>query len=138
MDTSKDYYNSVMRQFKTYGHGRTLEQFCRDEAVDYNWLIKAKDQYGEPETVRVSKPGRRTKTKAPDLIQLHYEDDTKEPAPEAVEDVKPEVKEPNQDCKTWRIACLKLVTPGGEEIEISASGTSAVSELLATLTGSHV
>ena len=29
MDTSKNYYDSVMRDFQTYGRGRTLEQYCR-------------------------------------------------------------------------------------------------------------
>ena len=38
MDTSKNYYDSVMRDFQTYGRGRTLEQDYRDEAVDCKLL----------------------------------------------------------------------------------------------------
>lgn len=40
METSKDYFESVIRDFKTYGRGRTLEQNCRDEAVDDNKCMK--------------------------------------------------------------------------------------------------
>lgn len=43
MDTSQKYFESLMSDFKSYGRGRSLEQFCRDEAVDFkrlvNWLM---------------------------------------------------------------------------------------------------
>ena len=29
MDTSKNYYETVMRDFTMYARGRTLEQYCR-------------------------------------------------------------------------------------------------------------
>ena len=60
MDTSKDYYESVMRAFQTYGRGRTLEQYCRDEAVDFKWLQKARDLYGAVENANPPKPAKRT------------------------------------------------------------------------------
>ncbi len=35
MDTSKDYYESFMHDFRMYGRRRTPEQFCRDEGADF-------------------------------------------------------------------------------------------------------
>lgn len=78
MDTSKDYYESVMRDFQTYGRGRTLEQYCRDEAVDFRWIEKAISKYGIPEKTKVVKTQKRTKSKSPDMIQLHFEQESED------------------------------------------------------------
>lgn len=131
-----------MLQFKTYGRGRSLEQFCRDEAVDYNWLCKAKDLYGTLKNDPASKSGRRTKSKSQDLIRLHYENDVTE-----TDEVKNQDTESDGDAKTeapepvtagiWQVAALRLITPSGMEMEIKASDTSAVMELLATLAAGH-
>lgn len=68
MDTSKDYYESVMRDFKTYVRGRIPEQYCRDEAVDYKQIEKAKEMYGAPAKGKGVKPERKTKSKTTDII----------------------------------------------------------------------
>lgn len=77
METSKNYYESVMRDFGMYARGRSLEQYCRDEAVDIKWLTKAKEQYGVPEEDRKPRQKRRaavrTADKTPEMIRLHYD-----------------------------------------------------------------
>ena len=137
MDTSKDYYESVMRDFQMYGRGRTLEQYCRDEAVDYRWIEKAMSQYGVPEKTKAMKTQRKTKSKSPDMIQLHFEPEPENPTfPASAEDTAtPELgTEVSDNGKGWRVASLKVITPAGHEIEILTSNPSAVSELLMKLT----
>ena len=62
----------MMRDFQTYGRGRTLEQYRRDEAGDYKWLTKAQSQYGTPEKTTKAKVARRNNTKTPNRIRLHF------------------------------------------------------------------
>ena len=45
MDTSKKYYEDKLRDFNKYRRGRTLAQFCKDEGIDYDWMLKAKRKY---------------------------------------------------------------------------------------------
>lgn len=139
MDTSKDYYESVMRDFAMYGRGRSLEQFCIDQAVNYRWLVKAQSQYGIPEK-NTTKTARRNKTKTPDMIQLHFEPEDRTDNAEAE---KPDVDTPANPEQTvtqdaikgsWSIMSLMVMTPSGYEIEIRTDKPSAVSELLAKLT----
>ena len=40
MDTSKNYYDSVMRDFQTYGRGCTLEQHYRDETCEDETAVR--------------------------------------------------------------------------------------------------
>ena len=138
MDTSKDYYESVMRNFQTYGRGRSLEQFCRDEGADYKWIEKSKDQYGTPSKTRTTKVVRKTPQKSPDMIQLHFEPDQTEPPAEHQSIPLTDADAP-RDTETapkpqWKVASLRMTTPEGHEIEIKTSDPSAVSELLAKLT----
>lgn len=137
MDTSKDYYEAVMRDFKLYARGRSLEQYCRDEAVDYQWLTKAKAIYGEPEATPKKKSSSKPKSKQPDMIKLHFEED--EPQDSSVgtpnENLISRTPEPSVDTENeqWSVASLKITTPSGDEIEIRSTKTSAVSQLLAKL-----
>ena len=62
IDTSKTCYESVMRDFQTYGRG-----------ADYRWIEKSKELYGVPAKGKSVKSGKKTVTKAPDMIQLHFE-----------------------------------------------------------------
>lgn len=130
-----------MRDFKTYGRGRTLEQYCRDEAVDYKWIEKAKEQYGSVEKTKSAKPVRKARSKSPDMIQLHFDPDPEESsAPEQTKTIEKE-DTPSAGNETpvqeWRVVSLRLMTPQGHEIDITTSTPSAVCELLATLTGNH-
>lgn len=134
-NTSKNYYEAVMRDYKAYARGRSLEQYCRDEAVDYHWLSKVQKEYGVPEDKPQMKKTRKTKTESADLIRLHFEDAGQE-SPDiqgstigekrsAMEEKEPE---------PWRVESFKVISPSGEGIEIRTSSISAVSELLAKLT----
>lgn len=80
MDTSKDYYKSVMRDFKTYDRGRTLWQYCRDEAVDYKLIENAKEMYEVPAKGKGVKPERKAKSKSTDIIRLHFEPEPESPS----------------------------------------------------------
>ena len=135
MDTSKNYYDSVMRDFQTYGRGRTLEQYCGDEAVDYKWLIKAQSQYGTPEKTTKAKAARRNNTKTPDMIQLHFEAEPSETTSENTSEtvITASVAQAPEAKSEWSVSSLKIITPQGHEIEIRTSNLSAVSELLSTL-----
>ena len=138
MDTSKTYYESVMRDFQTYGRGRSLEEYCRDEGADYRWIEKAKELYGVPTKGKSVKSGKRTVTKAPDMIQLHFE---AEPGETPVVDIdssasskQESVADDSSPAIGWRVLSLRLKTPAGYEIEVRTSNVSAVSELLTKLT----
>ena len=79
MDTSKNYYESVMRDLQTYGQGRTLEHYCRDEGADYKWIEKAKEPYGLPAKGKAAKAGKKSSSKSPDMIRLHFEPEPSAP-----------------------------------------------------------
>lgn len=38
METSKAYFDDILRRFDVEQRGRTLFQFCRDEGIDYKSL----------------------------------------------------------------------------------------------------
>lgn len=135
-NTSKNYYESVMRDYKAYARGRSLEQYCRDEAVEYNWILKAQKQYGDiPEEKPRKKATRKSKTESTDLIRLHFEEDKPEEDNLTVTSDKetPMVAE-EEKTVPWKVESLKVISPSGGEIEIRTSNLSAVSELLAKLT----
>ena len=134
MDTSKDYYESVMRDFQTYGRGRTLEQYCRDEAVDYKWIEKARDLYGPPSKTKTSKTEKKGRSKPNDMIQLHFESEPTEAQAAPTPETSPAEEAPASAKSQWRVASLKVTTPLGHEIEIMTSNPSAVTELLSKLT----
>lgn len=146
METSKNYYESVMRDFGMYARGRSLEQYCRDEAVDFKWLTKAMEQYGVPEEDRKPRQKRRaavrTADKTPEMIRLHYDPEAEIAATPATRcgtavdadtptddgDTLSNVQEPK-----WSVLSLVIKSPSGNEIELRASKISAVSELLLKL-----
>ena len=37
---SKEYFEKIMQDYNQNGKGRSLRKYCKDEAVDYNWLIE--------------------------------------------------------------------------------------------------
>ncbi len=142
MDTSKNYYETVMRDFAMYARGHSLEQYCRDEAVDYKWLQKAQKQYGIPEKSKSTRTIKRSKEKTPDetpeMIQLHFDpEDKADNITENVAEVlqpEPEVPVIQANTGKWSVTSLKVMTPSGHEIEIRTDKPSAVSELLVKLT----
>ena len=42
---SKEYFEKVMQDFNQHRNGRSLRKYCRDEAIDYDWVIKFKKTY---------------------------------------------------------------------------------------------
>ena len=36
---SKEYFEKVMQDYNQNRKGRSLRKYCKDEAVDYDWLI---------------------------------------------------------------------------------------------------
>ena len=42
---SKEYFEKVMQDYNQNWKGRSLRKYCKDEAVDYDWLIQYKKNY---------------------------------------------------------------------------------------------
>lgn len=42
---SKEYFEKVMQDYNQNRKGRSLRKYCKDEAVDYDWLIQYKKYY---------------------------------------------------------------------------------------------
>ena len=41
----KEYFEKVMQDYNLNRKGRSLGKYCKDEAVDYDWLIQFKKNY---------------------------------------------------------------------------------------------
>ena len=39
---SKEYFEKVMQDYNQHRNGRSLRKYCKDEAIDYDWVIKFK------------------------------------------------------------------------------------------------
>jgi len=83
-----------------------LTKYCKDEAVDYNWLMEFKKTYS------ASKP--LTQQQVNPFVSLSLEEET-----------------PKQ--LTWEVKTLQLQSPDGDSIEIKSNNLFAVSELLRKL-----
>ena len=42
---SKEYFEKMMQDYNQNRKGRSLRKYCKDEAVDYDWLIQYKKNY---------------------------------------------------------------------------------------------
>ena len=42
---SKEYFEKVMQDYNQNRKGRSLRKYCKDEAVDYDWLILYKKYF---------------------------------------------------------------------------------------------
>lgn len=51
---SKEYFEKVMQDYNQNRKGRSLRKYCKDEAVDYDWLIQYKKNYRLQEKHRES------------------------------------------------------------------------------------
>lgn len=127
MDTSKKYYEDKIRDFNRYRRGRTLAQFCKDEGVDYDWMLKSKRKYSG----RAQQPKMEETTEKedilPSLIELHYEDD-----------IEPQAEEMSQRMAGgWRVGTVILTDPEGNEITITCGSAAALGSLLTKLSECH-
>ena len=103
---TREYFEKVMQDYNQNGKGRSLRKYCKDEAVDYNWLMEFKKTYS------ASKP--QTQQPVQSFISLSLEEET-----------------PRQ--MTWEVKMLQLQSPDGDSIEIKSNNLYAVSELLRKL-----
>jgi hypothetical protein len=103
---TREYFEKVMQDYNQNGKGRSLRKYCKDEAVDYNWLMEFKKTYS------ASKP--QTQQPVQSFISLSLEEET-----------------PRQ--MTWEVKMLQLQSPEGDSIEIKSNNLYAVSELLRKL-----
>lgn len=127
MDTSKKYYEDKLRDFNKYRRGRTLSQFCKDEGIDYDWMLKAKRKYSG--RTQQPKPEETIEEDSilPSLIELHYEDDSE---PQAEEGTQPM-------SRGWKVGTVMLTDPEGNEITINCVSAAALGSLLTKLAGCH-
>ncbi|MBD5260313.1 MAG: hypothetical protein HDS46_05985 [Bacteroides sp.] len=72
MDTSKKYNEDKIRDFNKYRRRRTLAQFCKDDGVDYDWMLKTNRKYsGRAQQASLEEAGQE-EYNLPSLIALHY------------------------------------------------------------------
>ncbi len=103
---TREYFEKIMQDYNQYGNGRSLRKYCKDEAVDYNWLMEFKKTYS------ASKPQRVLPSQS--FISLSLEEES----PKQV---------------SWEVKVLQLQSPDGDSIEIRSNNLYAVSELLRKL-----
>lgn len=127
MDTSKKYYEDKIRDFNRYRRGRTLAQFCKDEGIDYDWMLKAKRKYSGRAQQASPEETTEEESSLPSLIELHYDDDGESHL--------------NEECHLsaggWRVGMVILTDPEGNEITISCGSAAALGSLLTKLAGCH-
>lgn len=131
MDTSRKYYEDKIRDFNRYRRGRTLAQFCRDEGIDYNWMLKAKRKYSGCIQQAQAENSTDEADSLPSLIELHFEDDSEHQSTDQSSD------ETRPRESGWRVGPVILTDPEGNEITISCGNAAALGSLLTKLSGCH-
>ena len=91
-----------MQDYNQHRNGRSLRKYCREEGVDYDWLLEYKKNYPLRKT--------ETDTEAPGFISLSLEEKT-----------VPSV---------WQVAQLVLSSPTGDMVEIKSNNLLVAAELL--------
>lgn len=131
MDTSRKYYEDKIRDFNRYRRGRTLAQFCRDEGIDYNWMLKAKRKYsGQAQQIQPEEASDEADS-LPSLIELHFEDDSElQSKGRSSDETRPMEN-------GWKVGPLILTDPDGNEITISCGSAAALGSLLTKLSECH-
>ena len=99
---TKEYFEKVMQDFNQYRNGRSLKRYCRDEGIDYDWLIEYKKNY----------PPRKEEPviEHSNFISLTLE-----------EKVMPQ---------GWQVSQLTITSPSGDVIEIKSNNLLVAAELL--------
>lgn len=99
---TKEYFEKVMQDYNQHRSGRSLRKYCKEEGVDYDWLIEYKKNY--PPCKTEAAPA------APGFISLSLEEKT-----------VPSV---------WQVAQLVLSSPTGDMVEIKSNNLLVAAELL--------
>ena len=97
-----------MQDYNQNRDGRSLRKYCKDEGIDYDWLVKYKKSY----------PGNvpsQSSSEVQSFIPLVIEEEKEQPKP------------------LWKVSHLRLESPGGCFIEINSNNLSAVTSLLLSL-----
>ncbi len=110
METTKDYYEKIMQDYKLNGKGRSLSKYCREEGIDYQWLLKYKVKY--PHDIKNDESQEPSQPQS--FIALNLEEQVKQ-------------------LPTWNVAHLVLESPSGDKIEINSNNLQAVSDLLSKM-----
>lgn len=103
---TREYFEKVMQDYNQAGNGRSLRKYCKDEAVDYKWLLEYKKTYS---SIKPQPP-----QSSQSFISLSME-----------------AEKPKQ--QSWEVKLLQLQSPTGDSIEIKSNNLYAVSELLRKL-----
>ena len=90
---TKEYFEKVMQDYNQHRKGRSLRKYCKEEGVDYGWLIEYKKNY-PPRKEEIS-------TEAPGFISLSLEE-------KAIP-------------TGWQVSQLVLSDPNGNMIEIKSN-----------------
>ena len=102
---SKEYFEKIMQDYNQHRKGRSLRKYCKDEAVDYDWLIEFKKNYP---------PVSPKQTSSSQDVFL----------PVSLQE------EPPFTPLTWEVDSLVLKSPEGERLEIKSTSMFVVAELL--------
>lgn len=108
---TREYFEKVMQDYNQNRKGRSLRKYCKDEAVDYDWLIEFKKSYRSNKL----QPNENKKLGEGEFIALTVE-----------ENFVPEQQTPSG----WQVERLILKSPTGDEMKIKCSNLFAVAELL--------
>lgn len=101
---SKEYFEKVMQDYNQNRNGRSLRKYCKDEAIDYNWVIEYKKNYPLNDKQQVEQPRDA-------FIPIMIKDETSTP-------------------KTWQVSTLVLTSPDGDQVEIKSTNLFVVADIL--------
>lgn len=101
---SKEYFEKVMQDYNLNRNGRSLRKYCKDEAIDYNWVIVYKKNYPLQGKKQTDQPQDA-------FIPITIKDETPKP-------------------KTWQVEKLILMSPDGDSIEIKSTNMFVVADML--------
>ena len=105
---SKDYFEKVMQDYNQHRNGRSLRKYCKDEAIDYDWVMEFKKNYPAVKKQEAENP------QPVNFIPLTVTNDEKrQPA--------------------WEVERLLLKSPEGQTLEIKSSSLFVVADLLQKL-----
>jgi len=101
---SKEYFEKVMQDYNQKRNGRSLRKYCKDEAIDYDWVMEYRKTYPGKKEEKVEK------CTAPSFMPLTLTE---------------------AGCQSgWQVSQLVLTTPSGESLEIKSGSLFVVAELL--------
>ena len=98
---TREYFEKVMQDYNQNRKGRSLRKYCKEETVDYDWLIEFKKSYRSNKL----QPNENKKLGEGEFIALTVE-----------ENFVPEQQTP----AGWQVERLILKSPTGDEMEICA------------------